>query len=102
MFKFTRRSIFFLLLTVYKFIIQSSTREPREPKGKRFEKKIEEAGKPSSGKVSLFDFLEDKLPAQSEVAEANYSQQTTDFPVKEKVEYDSRGSDHHNSTRGGR
>lgn len=80
----------------------SNTREPREPKGKRFEKKIEEAGKPSSGKVSLFDFLEDKLPAQSEVAEANYSQQTTDFPVKEKVEYDSRGSDHHNSTRGGR
>lgn len=75
---------------------QNNTREPREPKGKRFEKKIEETGKPSSGKVSLFDFLEDKLQAQTEVVEA------TDSVVKEKFEYDSRGSDHHNSTRGSR
>lgn len=28
-----------------------------------------EEGKPSSGKISLFDFLEDKLPLQSEYAE---------------------------------
>ncbi|CAD6240416.1 GSCOCG00008777001-RA-CDS [Cotesia congregata] len=40
------------------------SREPREPRGKRSDKKNEEA-KPSSGKISLFDFLEDKLPAQS-------------------------------------
>lgn len=41
------------------------SREPREPRGKRFEKKTEES-KPSSGKISLFDFLEDKLPVQPE------------------------------------
>ncbi|XP_011342307.1 tudor domain-containing protein 3 isoform X2 [Ooceraea biroi] len=40
-------------------------REPREPRGKRFDKKAEES-KPSSGKISLFDFLEDKLPVQPE------------------------------------
>ncbi|XP_034171692.2 tudor domain containing 3 isoform X3 [Osmia lignaria lignaria] len=45
-------------------------REPREPRNKRFEKKSEES-KPSSGKISLFDFLEDKLPLQSESAETN-------------------------------
>ncbi|KAK0167340.1 hypothetical protein PV327_004750 [Microctonus hyperodae] len=39
----------------------SEPREQREPRGKRFDKKSEET-KPSSGKVSLFDFLEDKLP----------------------------------------
>ncbi|XP_033214951.1 tudor domain-containing protein 3-like isoform X2 [Belonocnema kinseyi] len=79
----------------------SNPREPREPKGKRFEKKMEETGKPSSGKVSLFDFLEDKLPAQSEVTEVNYSQQTNES-VKEKFEYDSRGGDRFNSMRGSR
>lgn len=62
---------------------------------------MEETGKPSSGKVSLFDFLEDKLPAQSEVAEVNYSQQTNET-VKEKFEYDSRGGDRFNSMRGSR
>ncbi|XP_068971755.1 tudor domain-containing protein 3-like isoform X1 [Bombus flavifrons] len=43
-------------------------RESREPRNKRFDKKVEE-GKPSSGKISLFDFLEDKLPLQSESTE---------------------------------
>ncbi|XP_017880580.1 tudor domain-containing protein 3 isoform X2 [Ceratina calcarata] len=61
-------------------------REPREPRNKRFDKKTEESkissNKPSSGKISLFDFLEDKLPLQSESAEASnppqnsYSQNT--------------------------
>lgn len=52
------------------------TREPREPRGKRFDKKSEES-KPSSGKISLFDFLEDKLPIQPEPVETtqnNYVQ----------------------------
>ncbi|XP_070159566.1 tudor domain-containing protein 3 isoform X5 [Polyergus mexicanus] len=49
------------------------SREPREPRGKR-DKKTEES-KPSSGKISLFDFLEDKLPVQSESVETvNLSQ----------------------------
>lgn len=49
------------------------SREPREPRGKR-EKKAEES-KPSSGKISLFDFLEDKLPVQPETVETtNLSQ----------------------------
>lgn len=48
-------------------------REPREPRGKRFEKKTEES-KPSSGKISLFDFLEDKLPVQPENNETTASQ----------------------------
>lgn len=61
-------------------------REPREPRNKRFDKKAEDSkissNKPSSGKISLFDFLEDKLPLQSESTEAsnppqnNYSQNT--------------------------
>ncbi|XP_020288510.1 tudor domain-containing protein 3 [Pseudomyrmex gracilis] len=49
------------------------SREPREPRGKRFEKKSEES-KPSSGKISLFDFLEDKLPVQLENNETTASQ----------------------------
>ncbi|XP_029674772.1 tudor domain-containing protein 3 isoform X2 [Formica exsecta] len=49
------------------------SREPREPRGKR-DKKTEES-KPSSGKISLFDFLEDKLPVQPESVETvNLSQ----------------------------
>lgn len=52
------------------------SREPKEPRGKRFEKKTDDT-KPSSGKVSLFDFLENKLPAQLEAMEmtsnTNYS-----------------------------
>ncbi|XP_006622399.1 tudor domain-containing protein 3 isoform X1 [Apis dorsata] len=57
------------------------SRESREPRNKRFDKKTEE-GKPSSGKISLFDFLEDKLPLQSESTESsnlsqnNYTQNT--------------------------
>ncbi|XP_054000824.1 tudor domain-containing protein 3 [Hylaeus anthracinus] len=43
-------------------------KESREPRTKRFDKKAEE-NKPSSGKISLFDFLEDKLPLQSEPTE---------------------------------
>ncbi|CAL7936790.1 unnamed protein product [Xylocopa violacea] len=46
------------------------SREPREPRSKRFDKKAEES-KPSSGKISLFDFLEDKLPLQSDSTETN-------------------------------
>ncbi|XP_025158428.1 tudor domain-containing protein 3 isoform X2 [Harpegnathos saltator] len=48
------------------------SREPREPRGKRFEKKTEES-KPSSGKISLFDFLEDKLPIQPESVDTTSS-----------------------------
>ncbi|XP_015187907.1 PREDICTED: tudor domain-containing protein 3 [Polistes dominula] len=51
-------------------------REPREPRSKRFDKKSEDS-KPSSGKISLFDFLEDKLPIQPEpveTAQNNYVQ----------------------------
>ncbi|XP_046623803.1 tudor domain-containing protein 3 isoform X1 [Neodiprion virginianus] len=56
----------------------TSAREVREPKGKRFEKKVED-GKPSSGRVSLFDFLEDKLPAQTDLPEETKPQGTNDF-----------------------
>ncbi|KAF7994962.1 hypothetical protein HCN44_004434 [Aphidius gifuensis] len=52
------------------------SRETKEPRGKRFEKKNDDT-KPSIGKVSLFDFLENKLPAQLEAMEmtsnTNYS-----------------------------
>ncbi|KAG7206898.1 hypothetical protein KM043_000795 [Ampulex compressa] len=77
-------------------------RDLREPRNKRFEKKVEES-KPSSGKISLFDFLEDKLPVQSEPMEAsspsqaNYSQSTE--CSYDKFEF--RGSEIH-SGRGGR
>ncbi|XP_012522446.1 tudor domain-containing protein 3 isoform X2 [Monomorium pharaonis] len=51
----------------------NNAKESREPRGKR-EKKTEES-KPSSGKISLFDFLEDKLPVQPESIETiNLSQ----------------------------
>ncbi|XP_015429017.1 PREDICTED: tudor domain-containing protein 3 [Dufourea novaeangliae] len=43
-------------------------KETREPRNKRFDKKSEES-KPTSGRIFLFDFLEDKLPLQSEAAE---------------------------------
>ncbi|XP_012283444.1 tudor domain-containing protein 3 [Orussus abietinus] len=56
----------------------SNTRETREPRGKRYEKKVEEGtGKPSSGKVSLFDFLENKLPAQLEMQDDNSQRSST-------------------------
>lgn len=45
-------------------------KEPREPRNKRFDKKTEDS-KPSSGQISLFDFLEDKLPIQVEPAETS-------------------------------
>ncbi|CAK9825994.1 Tudor domain-containing protein 3 [Anthophora retusa] len=52
------------------------TRETREPRNKRFDKKGEES-KPSSGKISLFDFLEDKLPLQSESTETSNPSQNS-------------------------
>ncbi|XP_046748370.1 tudor domain-containing protein 3 isoform X2 [Diprion similis] len=81
----------------------TSAREVREPKGKRFEKKVED-GKPSSGRVSLFDFLEDKLPAQTDLPEEtnNKPQGTNDF-YNSKGTYDrfeSKSADH--MGRGGR
>ncbi|XP_011297634.1 tudor domain-containing protein 3 [Fopius arisanus] len=78
-------------------------REPREPRGKRFEKKNEET-KPSSGKVSLFDFLEDKLPAQSETVDAVNNQSSDGYSSRldNHVErFEGRGYDGH-SSRGGR
>ncbi|XP_076237130.1 tudor domain containing 3 isoform X2 [Calliopsis andreniformis] len=48
----------------------NTPKESREPRNKRFDKKTEES-KPSSGKISLFDFLEDKLPIQSESIETS-------------------------------
>lgn len=57
-------------------------REAREPRNKRFDKKSEE-GKPSSGKISLFDFLEDKLPLQSESTESSNPSQNSYTPNTE-------------------
>ncbi|XP_043289777.1 tudor domain-containing protein 3 [Venturia canescens] len=86
-------------------------RETREPRGKRFEKKTEET-KPSSGKVSLFDFLEDKLPAQSDVPEtqSNFQQQYQRSNENSNVQrlenqferLELRGSDHSQAGKGGR
>ncbi|XP_034946116.1 tudor domain-containing protein 3 [Chelonus insularis] len=51
----------------------NSNRESnRENRGKRSDKKLEET-KPSSGKISLFDFLEDKLPTQNAATSKSYS-----------------------------
>lgn len=66
------------------------SREPREPRGKRFDKKAEES-KPSSGKISLFDFLEDKLPVQPESADTILSSQSNDSNLDPRLE--SRGTD---------
>ncbi|KAJ8687897.1 hypothetical protein QAD02_023692 [Eretmocerus hayati] len=74
-----------------------NAREPRELKGKRGEKKSDDASnKPSSGKISLFDFLEDKLPAQIETAGSNNTQ--NDSHGKERQEsysdrYHPKGND---------
>lgn len=79
-------------------------REPREPKGKRGDKKSEEVtGKPSSGKISLFDFLEDKLPAQVEIPETNH----VFIHGKDRSENHSdrhhfRSNEHSQSVKGGR
>lgn len=79
----------------------SNPREQREAKGKRFERKLEDAGKPCSGKLSLFDFLENKLPVQVEqLSNANMQQ----VPVKdyEFEHFQSKPIDHSQSNRGGR
>lgn len=66
--------LFFLIQIIILYCNSvKESREPREPRGKR-DKKTEES-KPSSGKISLFDFLEDKLPVQPESVETvNLSQ----------------------------
>lgn len=85
-------------------------RETREARPKRFEKKSEET-KPSSGKVSLFDFLEDKLPAQTEAAETHGSQSlpqrsndnSGNYRVEQHFErLELRGSEYSQAGRGGR
>ncbi|KAL7290250.1 hypothetical protein TKK_0015952 [Trichogramma kaykai] len=79
-------------------------REPREPKGKRGEKKNEEvSSKPSSGKISLFDFLEDKLPAQVENLDINNSHYDKHGKDRSDNYSDrhSRSNDHQQSGRGG-
>ncbi|XP_071560988.1 tudor domain-containing protein 3 isoform X1 [Temnothorax nylanderi] len=77
------------------------SREPREPRGKR-EKKTEDS-KPSSGKISLFDFLEDKLPVQPESVEATNLFQNSYIQNNESNQdrFESRGFDAQ-SGRGGR
>ncbi|XP_024892042.1 tudor domain-containing protein 3-like isoform X1 [Temnothorax curvispinosus] len=77
------------------------SREPREPRGKR-EKKTEDS-KPSSGKISLFDFLEDKLPVQPESVETTNLSQNSYIQNNESNQdrFESRGFDAQ-SGRGGR
>lgn len=58
------------VITYFIVLFFSTFKETREPRSKRFDKKTEE-NKPSSGKISLFDFLEDKLPLQSESTETS-------------------------------
>ncbi|XP_011880090.1 PREDICTED: tudor domain-containing protein 3 [Vollenhovia emeryi] len=79
----------------------NSAKEPREPRGKR-EKKTEES-KPSSGKISLFDFLEDKLPVQPESVETLNLSQNNYVQSHESTQdrFESRGVDAQ-SARGGR
>ncbi|XP_011158828.1 tudor domain-containing protein 3 isoform X2 [Solenopsis invicta] len=81
-------------------IKHNNAKESREPRGKR-EKKTEES-KPSSGKISLFDFLEDKLPVQPEsetpsLSQGNYVQNNENNYDR----FESRGTDTQ-SGRGGR
>lgn len=83
-------------------------RESREPRNKRFDKKVEE-GKPSSGKISLFDFLEDKLPLQSESTESSnppqnsYTQSTeNNFDKMEFKSNESQSGKSGRSQKGGR
>lgn len=71
----------------------NSPREPREPRNKRFEKKTEES-KPSSGKVSLFDFLEEKLPGKFDNLEISSPQVPEEYPKPRNDNpdrYESRG-----------
>ncbi|XP_018397816.1 PREDICTED: tudor domain-containing protein 3 isoform X2 [Cyphomyrmex costatus] len=77
------------------------SREPREPRGKR-DKKSDES-KPSSGKISLFDFLEDKLPMQPESVETTNLSQSNYMQNNESNQdrYESRGTEAQ-SGRGGR
>ncbi|XP_012218057.1 tudor domain-containing protein 3 isoform X2 [Linepithema humile] len=87
--------------TDYKHNAKES-RESREPRGKRFDKKTEES-KPSSGKISLFDFLEDKLPVQAESVETTISAQNNFAQYNESNQdrLESKGIDTQ-SGRGGR
>jgi hypothetical protein len=62
--------------------------------------------KPSSGGISLFDFLEDKLPAQIESANTNNAH-FTNIDGKDKTEnyterHQSRNNEYIQSARGGR
>ncbi|KAL6426423.1 hypothetical protein ACFW04_009123 [Cataglyphis niger] len=77
------------------------SREPREPRGKR-DKKTEES-KSSSGKISLFDFLEDKLPVQPESTETVTLSQNNCIKISKNNQdrLESRGNDTQ-SGRGGR
>ncbi|KAK2584759.1 hypothetical protein KPH14_007085 [Odynerus spinipes] len=79
-------------------------REPREPRSKRFDKKSEES-KPSSGKISLFDFLEDKLPIQPEPVETtqnNYVQSNENNVERLESKQDMHSGRGGRSQRGGR
>ncbi|KAL0115384.1 hypothetical protein PUN28_010722 [Cardiocondyla obscurior] len=75
------------------------SREPREPRGKR-EKKTEES-KPSSGKISLFDFLEDKLPVQPETETSSSQNNYIQNIESNQDRFESKGIDAP-SGRGGR
>ncbi|XP_035722921.1 tudor domain-containing protein 3-like [Vespa mandarinia] len=80
------------------------SREPREPRSKRFDKKSEES-KPSSGKISLFDFLEDKLPIQPEPIETtqnNYVQNNENNVERLESKADTHNARGGRSQRGGR
>ncbi|XP_043252881.1 tudor domain-containing protein 3 [Colletes gigas] len=61
-------------------------KETRKPRTKRFDKKAEES-KPSSGNISLFDFLEDKLPLQSETTETRNPSQNS-YTLSTESNYD--------------
>ncbi|XP_031844946.1 tudor domain containing 3 [Nomia melanderi] len=75
--KFNRNNVDKALKSLQKTDNKHNTlKETREPRNKRFDKKSEE-NKPSSGKISLFDFLEDKLPIQSETTETNITSQNS-------------------------
>ncbi|XP_077254637.1 uncharacterized protein LOC143893296 [Temnothorax americanus] len=77
------------------------SRKPQEPRGKR--KKKTEDSKSSSGKISLFDFLEDKLPVQPESVETTNLSQNSYIQNNESNQdrFESRGFDVQ-SGRGGR
>lgn len=64
------------------------------------------SGKPSSGKISLFDFLEDKLPAQVETTETSNSHHRDSYGKDKSDNYSDRyhqkTNEHTQSGRGGR